>query len=301
MVHCVKYKSAGSACSLLFLWGLFLLLGNPFSGTGSNRDSVAVPRNLDNGAGVRIVLNFDMIGHEGGFEPGFLAENLVDEQSVDTDFSTHPVSPAWEVLDNSDTTGIYFDLGHEYELSQISFHHVFLSEGVNLYSGEPGNWKYEFKSESKIANTWKNTSVTVRTRYIKLKLVNIESAGINEIIVSAKTGDQVSSGIKNAGIPALTDIDPVDFGWHDDTNTPVDILSPDGTYTIALPLEINHDLTVDVFNMSGVKVYSRTHIPNITPRLILDATSAAKGNDVYILHYYNDSGVSRTEKIQRRR
>ena len=142
MVHCVKYKSAGSACSLLFLWGLFLLLGNPFSGTGSNRDSVAVPRNLDNGAGVRIVLNFDMIGHEGGFEPGFLAENLVDEQSVDTDFSTHPVSPAWEVLDNSDTTGIYFDLGHEYELSQISFHHVFLSEGVNLYSGGPGNWEY---------------------------------------------------------------------------------------------------------------------------------------------------------------
>jgi len=64
---------------------------------------------------------------------------------------------------------------------------------------------------------------------------------------------------------------------------------------------MNHNFTVEVFSITGAKVFSEKYLHNMSGRLIINVTDICADGGVYIVRYFNENGITKTLKFLSRR
>ena len=228
------------------------------------------------------------------------AEFLIDEQTTSPETDLQPVSESWKPLAmRSDRYEVYFDLGGNHDLRQVLLHTVYSADGIEVSTGEPGDWSLVASSEGSDFNTWTAYNFTANARFLKLSMQKENVALINEVLLFAEEmgADQYSE--KSADMMGIVEPDSDDFSNRNNLYIEYD----DGlnNLKINIPPGFGHDFTIDIYNMNGYKVSSTEYVNYISAQLLLDLSRECDRTGVYIIHYYNDSGISKTVKFQKRR
>lgn len=115
------------------------------------------------------------------FSPKF----LFDEQELDFDANSSPVSASWKPDDemNADAYHAVLDLGDEHYVSEIRLHDM---EGdydftVEYYTNH--TWKTLLVENGDAYNTWKFHRTNIETRYLRFSMYDSPNAAINEVLV----------------------------------------------------------------------------------------------------------------------
>ena len=245
----------------------------------------------------QIVLTADMIIDlvDGGSYHS--PEYLVDEQSMTPENDLHPVSESWKPHWNMDKAPYHFyiDLGEDYNLTNISLHDMHNTQNLDIYVGEPGNWKHLFTESCGSYKTWKQHSVDVTSRYIRLSMNESVYAAVNEIIVHG------------ASVSARSEQKSVQFSSSLKTSAQnIQLYQPKlklypnpaiNNIKVKLPQEIQNDFVVQIFDASGQIVYSQNSQTSYQSELSIDLTNGHFSNGTYYLRYSSEKGSSRTAKF----
>lgn len=248
----------------------------------------------------QIQLTRSMIVYEDEKLAAFSAECLIDEQLCSPDSGLHPVGQVWQPNINLSNYAIYFDLGETYDLTQVFLHNVYDSKGVEVSVGEPGAWLLLTTAETSDFNTWGEYKLNVNSRYLRLRLLDPNVASINEVLLFANSASNEALGQKNAGLDDMVEFEPVDLeNYNRNLYVQYDNITND--LRLNKPSELGFNFTIDIYNSNGNKLYSKEFINTMTAKLILNVSREIRMPGVYIVHYYNDYGVSKTIKFQKRR
>ena len=248
----------------------------------------------------QVFLTNEMIVYGNDLSSDNSAEFLIDEQTTSPETDLQPVSESWKPLAmRSDRYEVYFDLGGNHDLRQVLLHTVYSADGIEVSTGEPGDWSLVASSEGSDFNTWTAYNFTANARFLKLSMQKENVALINEVLLFAEEmgADQYSE--KSADMMGIIEPDSDDLSNRKN----LDIEYDDGlnNLKINIPPGFGHDFTIDIYNMNGYKVSSTEYVNYISAQLLLDLSRECDRTGVYIIHYYNDSGISKTVKFQKRR
>ncbi len=294
-------KQQGS-CSFLFI-RFFILLGLILSFTPDNSMANAT-NNKEQGKSriQQILLTKNMIISANDMCSDYSAEILVDEQQTSPNSDLQPVSETWQPFTSStaDRCDIYFDLGDYYDLKQIQLHNVYNATGLEISAGEPGAWTFVTASKESDFNTWTKYDLAINTRYLKLSMQKQNAASINEILLFGSNENINQNTEKSAGVFGLTEFDPSEVNFPDNSLT---INYDDGNNSLKINIspELGYNFAIDIYNLNGCKVYSKEYINLISAKLLIDLSDECNRPGVYIMHYYNDLGISKTVKFLKKR
>ena len=135
--------------------------------------------------GVKLQLSPDMvIMEEGVGDPGL----MVDEQELSGDplagESGNPTS-IWNSGSLASYPQIaYIDLGMEVEVTNVFIYDSYNVDDLIVESGEPGKWDYLFTEPLNNFKRWKQHSMRVKTRYLRISKTS-SKVNFNEIVVYA--------------------------------------------------------------------------------------------------------------------
>ncbi len=242
----------------------------------------------------QIVLQTSMFVDEISAEICDAADVLVDEQSYTPDFVWHPISDAWNPK-NHDQGSIYIDLGQIYSLTGIALHNLGVTNGLEVSVGGPGNWDKLITLESERSNEWEQTEISTVTRYVKLTANNID-VSVNEFVLYGNLVDETVT-VKSGLIPGLENKTPEDFGRNSNNNISINQDLVTNQLCLSVPKDLSHNFTIEVYNLNGVKMMQKEFVYNISTKVLLDITNSCDRCGIYILRYYNDSGIQRTLKF----
>ncbi len=156
--------------------------GGPWNSAGETSDE---NEEEDTTEPRQIVLTSDMIIDEVEGGSYHSPQYLVDEQDFTPGNNEHPVSESWKPRWNMDhgPYHVTIDLKNEYHLSEIAFHDMHNAKNLEVSTGEPGNWKLLFTENCDKYKAWKEHTVDVTTRYIRLSMTESVYAAVNEMVV----------------------------------------------------------------------------------------------------------------------
>jgi len=245
----------------------------------------------------QIVIQPSMIMNESDDDISFLAGSLADEQFCLPGTNWQPVGETWSPT-NENERSIYIDLGQNIQLSQIAFHILERTEGLELFTGTPGNWEYLATLNSKEPSGWEYCNVNTQTQFLKIEATNLTASFVNELQVFGLPSDQVVAE-KSGIIPGIDNKSPEDFGWNSNDIVVNEDLVTDQV-RVSIPEDLSHDFTIEVYNLNGVKLMQKKYVYNISTKVLVNITNACNNCGVYILRYYNSTGVQRTVKFAKK-
>ena len=297
--------------NILICTSLFLLLP-VFNSTAENIQksseseitACANQKKESNEAPVQIKLSAEMLVDEVSGLSYWSPAYLVDEQSCNPENGIHPFSRAWKPYFNMDKGPyhVYIDLGEMYELTKIALHVMGKSQNLEIQTGEPGNWNHLLTEPCTEFNAWSEHNVSVKSRYLRLSMKEGVMAQVNEIaLYGYKTNQSVYTekrGIININNGSVEDL--VDFTNDNDRSITLDGNLVNDIIYVNLPDEGDHDFTIDIYNLNGLKVFHKEFIYNVSSKVLLNVASECSQSGVYILRYYNNSGVLKTLKFIKR-
>lgn len=115
-----------------------------------------------------------------------------------------------------------------------------------------------------------------------------------------KTGSTTS--VQNSTfVEHVINQDPVDYGFQNDDDIFIQHDPVNSNLKIHLPEDLNRNFTIDIYNSNGYRVLTKKFQHNMSARMLMDVSRECNQTGVYIMHYYNDKGISRTLKFQKRR
>lgn len=232
----------------------------------------------------------------------YSAEFLVDEQQCSPNSDLQPVSETWQpfLSSTAERCAIYFDLGQYYTIRQVLLHNVYEAEGLEIYAGEPGAWIFVTASDKSNFNAWKGYDLCVNTRYLRLGMQKENVASINEVLLFGDADNLTRSTEKSTDVFSLPEFDPVEIDFPKNNLT----INYDGWSNglkINVSPDFGHSFTIDIYNLNGYKVYTQEYINLISAQLLIDVSKECGRPGMYIVHYYNSSGISKTVKFQKSR
>lgn len=251
----------------------------------------------------QIALNASMIIDEVGGGSYWAPDYLVDEQNLTPVNGAHPISKSWKPYWNMNKGPyhIYFNLGQVYMLTTIALHDMHDVSLLNISVGEPGNWVDLVEENCDKYNTWKQHHPNCETRFLRLSMNESVYAAINELVLYGYTIENAENTTKSAITAENVNLDPDDFGDVVDDMFIIDNSLLQNRLDIHLPEDMNHNFTVEVFSITGAKVFSEKYLHNMSGRLIINVTDICADGGVYIVRYFNENGITKTLKFLSRR
>jgi len=297
--------------NILLCTSLFLLLPT-FKATAENIQKSSVPEitacsnqeKESNDTPVQIKLSAEMLVDEVPGSSYWSPAYLVDEQSCNPENGIHPFSRPWKPYFNMDKGPyhVYIDLGENYELTKIAFHEMGKFQDLEILTGEPGKWNHLLTVPCTEFNTWVEYNVSVKSRYLLLSMEEGVMAQVNEIaLYGYKTNQSVCTekgGIIDIDNRFLEDL--ADFTNDNNRSISLDGNLVNDIIYVNLPDESDHEFTIDIYDLNGLKVFHEEFIYNVSSKVLLNVANECSQSGVYILRYYNNSGVFKTLKFIKR-
>lgn len=229
---------------------------------------------------------------------------LVDEQDSTIENSSHPTSQSWKPHWNMDKGPyhVYFDLNGFYELTTIALHDMNNAKNLDVSVGEPGNWEHLFTESCDSYKSWKVHEVNVTTRYIRLSMNESVYAAINEILLFGYAVGE-SNQAKSASINNDKK-DNTDLNINAKDNLQISnieglfIQNPvQDNLKIHLPVELNENFTIEVYNLEGRKLIAQGFEKNNSSQLMIDISNDCEKDGIYIMKYRNIEGTQKALKF----
>lgn len=244
----------------------------------------------------QIVINPSMIHNESNGTEDIFAGVLADEQFCVPGSGWQPQSQAWTPLNISEES-IYVDLGETFSLTQMGLYHLAKTKGLEIWTGAPGNWNYLMTVESKDQGNWEMYAMNTNTRFIKLKASAEASVSVNELqFFGNECSDLIAE--KSGMIPGIEEKLPGETLQNNGQITLSQNLSGNQLY-LNIPDEddFSHNFTIELYDLNGTKLLQTEYIYNMSTRILVDITNTCDRCGVYILRYYNSTGIQRTMKF----
>ena len=246
----------------------------------------------------QIVLTAEMLVDEVEGGSYKAANYLIDEQGITPESGGHPVSESWKPFWNMDKAPyhIYFDLGKEYNITQIAFHDMHNSKNLDVSVGEPGNWTYWFTESCDKYKTWKVHDMNITTRYIRLSMNESVYAAVNELILFGYANEEETekSSVIAEGSNLNTAVDD-ELRLTDDLfiyQNPVQ-----DNLEINIPTQLAQDFTIEVFDIRGAKLVSENFVQSSGTRFNMNIADQSLKNGVYIMRFSNAAGEQKALKF----
>lgn len=250
---------------------------------------------------VQIVLDTSMIVDARENLAVHSSDFLVDEQDSLVTEDQHPTSPFWQPY-RSMTYGpyhVYFDLGQEYHITNISMHDMNGIANLEISTGIPGKWQHLFTEPCDKYKRWKSHDVSVTTRYVQLTIAEYLGAAINEIQFFGYPVSETNGGVKSANIAAEAPQQPVEkpvlatFNSEKFTcQNPVQ-----DKLTLNLGDDLTSDFNIEIYNLGGTKVFSKSYGNNCSNRLSIDVSACCNKQGLYVVRYSNKAGIIKNNKF----
>ncbi len=244
----------------------------------------------------QIILSADMVVDEVLGGSYYSPQYLVDEQSYTPENGLHPASQNWKPYWNMDNGPyhVYIDLGQVYTLTNISLHDMHSANNLVVSVGEPNNWMELFTDSLDTYNTWSQHDVNVSTRYIRFSMYESVYAAINEIIVNGYSENDATE--KSA---LLTNKVTSNSFIEDDQEMELSLAQNPVRQDLKLNLgeDLNDDFTIEIFSLSGKKLFTENYLSNCSSRLLLNISDFCLTNGMYILRYTNREGYRKSLKF----
>ena len=248
----------------------------------------------------QILLQPSMLFDEASGNICYSAGYLIDEQSFTPDYDLHPVGQPWNPFKHTNKgQSIYIDLGQQCDLSGIAFYNLDLTEGLEISVGKPGDWKEVLQFSCDNPNDWAQSDINASTRYIRLTANSGSVISVNEMILYGNQQDNAAD-LKSGFVTDLEENSGKDFNWHKGNDIYINQNPVYDNLVLSLPEDPGHIFTVEIYNLNGLKVMRKEFIHNISSRLFIDLSKSCSQSGVYILHYYNNAGISRTLKFEKK-
>ncbi|MBN2635008.1 MAG: T9SS type A sorting domain-containing protein [Prolixibacteraceae bacterium] len=252
----------------------------------------------------QIRLSPDMIFDEMSDGKNWSVYHLIDEQYCNPENANHPYSDVWKPLtdQSKDLHHVYIDLGEETWLTGVAFHEMQMEGVIYVSAGEPEDWTPLLTETCSVSNSWTKYFVNANTRYVRFSVGNSGFAAVNEIVLYASRANEIN-GTEKSGLieTSSTSIDDLlDINNHNQPEITIDGSLIQNNLCVNLPDDLSHDFTLEIYNLSGIKVLKKDYVHNISSRILLDISRECCKSGVYILHYFNNNGVSKTIKFIKR-
>lgn len=258
----------------------YLLLGAP----GGPEYFEDKKNNSKNTKSAQIILSSEMIIDEKEGINIYSADYLVDEQGLSLDKNEHASSEIWKPYYNMDygPYHIYFDLGRQYQLTEIALHDMQGIADMEVSIGEPGDWQEVFTEPCDEYKSWKRHSVNVSSRYVRLTIDESLSAAINEIVLF---GYKESGNLKSAD--AETEEDKT--------------LKCQNPVSKSLKVSIDEDLVgeynLEIFDLNGQMLFTQEYSDYSSSEININLSNMDLKKGMYIIRYRNDAGITRSTKF----
>lgn len=247
----------------------------------------------------QIILSADMIVDEVAGGSYWTADYLVDEQDNTPENGLHPTSQSWKPFYNMSKGPyhIYIDLGQEYNLTNIALHDMTNVKDLEVSFGEPGNWEFLFTEPCNKYKTWKQHSVDVTTRYIRISMNESVYAAVNELILygypiqkeeveKSLVIDQ-GSNLKTAVDGEIKLIDNL-FIYQNPVQDNLEV---------NIPTQLAQDYTIEVFDIRGAKLITENFVQSSTNRFSMNIADQCLKSGVYIMRFSNAAGEQKALKF----
>lgn len=250
----------------------------------------------------QIILDSSMVVDEVSGGSIYTPLYLVDEQSVTPENELHAVSQSWKPAYNMNNGPyhIYIDLKETYQLTSIALHDMHNIKNLDISVGEPGNWQYLFTESCDKYKTWKLYNVDIASQYIRLSMNESVYAAVNEIVLygyKLENNEMVKSAFQEESNSVT---EPEEIEDLQITNIEELFISQNpvqDNLKIHLPVELNENFRIEVYNIAGKKMVEQGFEKNISSQLMIDISHDCEKDGIYIMRYTNEEGTSKSFKF----
>lgn len=244
----------------------------------------------------QIVLSSDMIVDEVTGGSYWSANYLTDEQNCTPENNLHPLSQSWKPYWNMDKGPyhIYIDLKTVHRLTNIALHDMHNTKNLVISIGEPGNWIPLFTDSCEKYKVWKQHTIDVSTRFIRISMFESIYAAVNEIVIYGYSESVEKSYSVNAELTTLSNVVRKEKNKINLSQNPIN-----ENINLIIPDELCQNFKIEIYDIKGDKLFSEFYDYAFQSQLVIDLTRRSLKGGIYLLKYSNKNGFYETLKFVR--